>query len=113
MEDSKHFGEPRLRQSSPVLAASNEMESAAGNGTQVDLPKAFATKPTEERDPLRDDQILLQGLRIAEPGDDGANTIRKVPSDQTVSMFRWGYVHLESSLLWCINLPPQSSLRIN
>ena len=49
---------------------------------------------SDGEDPLHNDTILLHGLRIAEPGDNASNTIRKVPSDQIFSMFRWGYVHV-------------------
>lgn len=54
---------------------------------------AYIANYLEEGDPLQNDRVLLQGIRIAEPGDDGPNTIRKVPSEQTLSTFRWGSNH--------------------
>ena len=52
----------------------------------------FFRKPKyiENGDPLRDEEKLLQGLPIVEPGDEGLNTIRKVPSDQALLPLRWG-----------------------
>lgn len=47
-------------------------------------------KYIEKGDPLQDEEILLQGLPIVEPGDEAINTIRKVPSDQALMPLRWG-----------------------
>lgn len=47
-------------------------------------------KYIEDGDPLQDEEKLLQGLPIVEPGDEAFNTIRKVPSDQALLPFRWG-----------------------
>ncbi len=47
----------------------------------------------DEVDPLFDDNKLLQGPRLAQPGDDSSDTIKKVPSDQTLPKFRWGSNH--------------------
>ena len=43
-----------------------------------------------DQDPLQDDEILMQGPRIADKTDADANAIKKVPSDQALSKFRWG-----------------------
>ena len=47
-------------------------------------------KYIEDGDPLKDEEKLLQGLPIVEPGDAALNTIRKVPSDQALLPLRWG-----------------------
>ncbi len=66
----------------------------SSNSTQISIsPDTREVVDIEEGDPLQNDRVLLKGIRIAEPGDDGPNTIRKVPSDQLLSMFRWGSNH--------------------
>ena len=50
-------------------------------------------KYIENGDPLQDEEKLLQGLPIVEPGDEAFNTIRKVPSDQALMPLRWGTSH--------------------
>lgn len=47
-------------------------------------------KYIEKGDPLQDEEKLLQGLPLVEPGDETFNTIRKVPSDQALMPLRWG-----------------------
>jgi len=47
-------------------------------------------------DPLLDDEKLVQGPRLAQPGDDGLNALIKVPSDQVLAKFRWGSKHRTS-----------------
>jgi len=86
----KHHPEPQIGPQQPTLS-STQIKSR-----EHDLlisPDARVVDYIEEGDPLQDDRVLLQGIRIAEPGDDGPNTIRKVPSDQLLSMFRWGSNH--------------------
>lgn len=62
--------------------------------TKEDLnvqPSVFRKpKYIENGDPLKDEEKLLQGLPIVEPGDEALNTIRKVPSDQALLPLRWG-----------------------
>ena len=76
--------------------APGEPSPVAKDGMPNDFIKTTEPMATEDEDPLHNDSVLLRGLRIAEPGDDATNTIRKVPSDQIFSTFRWGYVHLTS-----------------
>lgn len=74
--------------------ALSEVSILAGNDTQDGSLELSETNPIEPEDPLHNDNVLLHGLRIVNPGDDSTvNAIRKVPSDQTFPMFRWGYVH--------------------
>lgn len=62
--------------------------SESNNGVE---PSAFRKpKYIENGDPLQDEEKLLQGLPIVEPGDEELNTIRKVPSDQALMPLRWG-----------------------
>lgn len=60
---------------------------------QPNSPDNHTSKYVDEGDPLHNDRVLLQGRRIADPGDNGPNAIRKVPSDQMLPMFRWGTKH--------------------
>ena len=57
-----------------------------------DAEQLFLRKPKylEKGDPLQDEETLLQGLPIVEPGYEAFNTIRKVPSDQALMPLRWG-----------------------
>ena len=55
-----------------------------------ELPVFHKPKYIENGDPLQDEERLLQGLPIVEPGDESSNTIRKVPSDQALMPLRWG-----------------------
>lgn len=62
--------------------------------TKIDLdvaPSVFRKpKHIEEGDPLQDEEKLLRGLPIVEPEDEIIDTIRKVPSDQTLMPLKWG-----------------------
>lgn len=69
------------------------MPSEHEEHNQLNSSDAYVANYLEEEDPLQNDRVLLQGIRIVEPGDDGPNTIRKVPSEQTLSAFRWGSNH--------------------
>lgn len=77
------------------------LQRLASSSTQINIgehtlrvsPDTRVDDDIEEGDPLQNDRLLLQGARIAGPGDNGPNTIRKVPSDQLLSMFRWGSNH--------------------
>lgn len=66
--------------------------SGAFNNENPYVESLVLRKPTfiEKGDPLQDEQKLLQGLPIVEPGEEIANTIRKVPSDQALMPLRWG-----------------------
>lgn len=86
----KHLSGP---QTGPQQPASSLTRNNSGAHVQPVSSDTGEVNYIEEGDPLQNDRVLLQGIRIAEPGDGGPNTIRKVPSDQLLSMFRWGSNH--------------------
>ena len=64
----------------------------ASTNTDLNVEWSVFRKPKhiEKGNPLQDEEKLLQGLPIVEPEDEVINTIRKVPSDQTLMPLRWG-----------------------
>lgn len=66
--------------------------SSGTSASNNDFEQSAFRKPKyiENGDPLQDEEKLLQGLSIVEPGDEEFNTIRKVPSDQALMPLRWG-----------------------
>ena len=50
----------------------------------------------DDGDPLQDDSRLLKGLRITESDENDPTAVRKVPSEQALSKFRWGSHHRTS-----------------
>ena len=91
MESSVYFqAEDQAKDSLAVRANLDTTQHLAVHGTHHDVTEPFTTEATDNQNPMQDDRILLQGLRIADPYDNAINTIRKVPSDQKISMLRWG-----------------------
>lgn len=87
------FNRPPGHQTGLHRPASSSTLINTGEDAQPISPDTRVVDHIEEGDPLQNERLLLQGLRIAEPGDDGPNTIKKVPSDQVLTMFRWGSNH--------------------
>ena len=59
----------------------------------VDGSNTMSSNPIlqhSEGDPMCNDKTLFQGHRLANPGDESPDAIRKVPSDQVLSVLRWG-----------------------
>lgn len=53
-------------------------------------PVSLWPKRIEEGDPLQDEEKLLHGLQIVNPGQEGLNTLAKAPSDEALLPLRWG-----------------------
>lgn len=67
--------------------------SWASTNKKPDIEPIVLRKPKriEKGDPLQDEEQLLRGLPIVEPGEEEtSNTIKKVPSDQALMPLRWG-----------------------
>lgn len=83
--DSEFLHEQRRQ---PSLVGEKATTSAVRDRSSHD--DAFNQKVFRGNDPLLDDEKLLWGPRLAQPGDDSENIIQKSPSDQGPLKFRWG-----------------------
>ncbi len=66
------------------------------NAASVYRPTIHTRECANDGDPLQDDSRLLHGLRITGSDENDPTAVRKVPSEQALSKFRWGSHHRTS-----------------
>ena len=75
---------------------SSSTPSLCSNTVSAYQHPMYTHECADDGDPLQDDSRLLKGLRITESDENDPTAVKKVPSEQALSKFRWGSHHRTS-----------------